>query len=134
MVMANAYEKYKTQEVATANPVGLIVMLYNGCIKRLKLARMAIEKKDYEDANTNFKKAEDIIEELMAALDLKYEISQNLLSLYAFMYEEIVRINVSKSAEKIEPLLKIIGSLRDTWVKVEKEYKPPVYEISEMEQ
>ena len=134
MVMANAYEKYKTQEVATANPVGLIVMLYNGCIKRLKLARMAIEKKDYEDANTNFKKAEDIIEELMAALDLKYEISQNLLSLYAFMYEEIVRINVSKSAEKIEPLLKIIGNLRDTWVKVEKEYKPPVYEISEMEQ
>lgn len=134
MVMANAYEKYKTQEVATANPVGLIVMLYNGCIKRLKLARMAIEKKDYEDANTNFKRAEDIIEELMAALDLKYEISQNLLSLYAFMYEEIVRINVSKSAEKIEPLLKIIGSLRDTWVKVEKEYKPPVYEISEMEQ
>jgi flagellar protein FliS len=43
MVMANAYEKYKTQEVTTASPVGLIVMLYNGCIKRLKLARMAIE-------------------------------------------------------------------------------------------
>ena len=134
MVMANAYEKYKTQEVTTASPVGLIVMLYNGCIKRLKLARMAIEKKDYEDANTNFKRAEDIIEELMAALDLKYEISQNLLSLYAFMYEEIVRINVSKSAEKIEPLLKILSSLRDTWVKVEKEYKPPIYELSEMEQ
>jgi flagellar protein FliS len=134
MVMANAYEKYKTQEVTTASPVGLIVMLYNGCIKRLKLARMAIEKKDYEDANNNFKKAEDIIDELMASLDLKYEIARNLLSLYVFIYEEIVRINISKDAEKIEPLLKILSSLRDTWVKVEKEYKPPIYELSEMEQ
>jgi flagellar protein FliS len=134
MVMANAYEKYKTQEVTTASPVGLIVMLYNGCIKRLKLARMAIEKKDYEDANNNFKKAEDIIDELMASLDLKYEIARNLLSLYVFIYEEIVRINISKDAGKIEPLLKILSSLRDTWVKVEKEYKPPIYELSEMEQ
>lgn len=134
MVMTNAYEKYKTQEITTANPVGLIVMLYNGCIKRLKLARMAIEKKDYQDANVNLGRAEDIIEELMASLDLKYKISGNLLSLYTFMYEEIVRINVSKNAEKIEPLLRIVCSLRDTWVKVEKEYKPQVYELSEMEQ
>lgn len=133
MVTTNAYEKYRKQEVTTANPVGLIVMLYNGCIKRLKLARIAIEKKDYEDANSNLKRAEDIIEELMASLNLKYEISGNLLSLYTFMYEEIVRINISKDAGKIEPLLKIISSLRDTWVKVEKEYKPPVYEISEMD-
>jgi flagellar protein FliS len=134
MVMANAYERYKTQEVTTASPMGLIVMLYNGCIKRLKLARMAIEKKDFQEANNSLKRAEDIIEELMSSLDLKYQISANLLSLYTFMYEEIVRINVSKDAAKIEPLLKIIITLRDTWVKVEKEYKPAPYEISEMEQ
>ncbi|MGE5495256.1 MAG: flagellar export chaperone FliS [Burkholderiales bacterium] len=134
MVMANAYEKYKTQEVATASPVGLIVMLYNGCIKRLKLARIAIENKDYEDANKNLKKAEDIIDELMAALDLKYQIARDLLSLYVFIYEEIVRINISKDAEKIEPLLKMLSSLRDTWAKVEKECRLPVYELSEMEQ
>ena len=45
MATANAYQTYKNQEVSMASPMALIVMLYNGCIKRLKLARIAIEKK-----------------------------------------------------------------------------------------
>lgn len=134
MMMSNAYEKYKTQEIKMASPMALIVMLYNGCIKSLKLARLAIEKKGYEEANKCLQKSQDILAELMMSLDLKYEISGELMQIYRFIYGEIVQINVSKKTEKIEPVLNILTSLRDTWAKVEKECKPAPYEIRELEQ
>jgi flagellar protein FliS len=134
MVMSNAYERYKTQNISTASPMALIVMLYNGCIKQLKLSRIAIEKKDYEGANNSLKKSQDIITELMMSLDFRYEISNNLMALYRFIYGEIVSINMAKKVEKIEPVVKILSDLREAWVKVEKEYRPQSYEISELEQ
>ncbi len=134
MVMTNAYERYKTQDVSTASPVALIVMLYNGCIKQLKLSRIAIENKDYEGANNSLKKAQDIVSELMMSLDLRYEISNNLMSLYRFIYGELVSINISKKTEKIEPVIKILSDLRDAWGKVEKECRSLSYEVSELEQ
>jgi flagellar secretion chaperone FliS len=133
MVTANAYQKYKAQEVNMANPLALIVMLYNGCIKRLKLARIAIEKKDYVEANTSLQKAQDIISELINSLDFKYEISRNLLSLYDFMYHEIVLVNTRKEAERIEPLIKMLSNLRDSWMQVEKTCRQPITELYENE-
>jgi flagellar biosynthetic protein FliS len=133
MVTANAYQKYKAQEVNMANPVALIVMLYNGCIKKLKLARIAIEKKDYVEANTDLQKAQDIISELINSLDFKFEISKNLLSLYEFMYHEIVQINIRKNTERIEPVVQMLSNLRDAWMQVEKTCRQSSSEIYENE-
>ena len=120
MSTANAYQTYKAQEITMANPVALIVMLYDGCIKRLKLARMAIEKKDYEDANAHLGKAQDIITELLNCLDFRYPIANNLMHLYDFMLREIMQINAAKDSERIEPVVNMLESLRDAWKQVEK--------------
>ncbi len=134
MVMSSAYEKYKVQEITTADPMALIVMLYSGCIKQLKLARMAIAEKKYEDANTSLKKAQDIIAELMISLDFKYDVSKELMEIYTFIHSEIISINVAKDADRIEPVIKLLSGLREAWVKVEKQLRPVAYEISEIEQ
>lgn len=127
MVLSNGYEKYKKQEVNTANPVTLIVMLYNGCIKQLKLADIAVQKKKYEDAHKSFIKAQDILMELMMSLDLKYEISNNLMSIYSYVHDEIVKMNITKKTDMMEPIIKILSDLRETWTAIEKEYKPVEY-------
>jgi flagellar secretion chaperone FliS len=124
MVLSKGYEKYKAQEVNTANPMTLVIMLYSGCIKQIKLAEIAIEKKKYSDANISFKKAEDILMELMMSLDLKYDISKNLMAIYSFIYDELVKMNISKNTETLEPVVKILSDLRDAWSAIEKEYKP----------
>jgi flagellar protein FliS len=124
MVTADAYQKYREQEVNMANPVALIVMLYNGCIKQLKLAQIAIDKKNYEDVNDRLKKAQNIVSELAGSLDFNYSISKELLALYDFMLREIIRINVSKDGEKINPLIRMLSGLRDSWVQVEKTCRP----------
>lgn len=127
MVMANAYQKYNAQKVVTANPVTLIVMLYDGCIKQLKLAQIAIDKKDYEATNTHMKKAQDIVSELLNSLDLKFPISKELMSLYDFMLREMRRINTVKKRDDIDPLITMLTGLRDTWAQVEKTYRPDEY-------
>ena len=132
MATANAYQTYKTQEVSMANPMALIVMLYNGCIKRLKLARIAIEKKDFEDANVQFKKAQAIVSELANSLDFNYPIAGDLMKLYEFMLREIIQINITKDTNRIEPMINMLSGLRDTWKQVEKTCRQP-YPIEESE-
>lgn len=120
MNTAIAYQRYKEQEVSTANPVGLVVMLYNACIKRLKLAQMSLDRKDFAETNTHLKRAQDIIAELVASLDLRYQIAKDLMSLYDFMLREMARINITKDGKDIEPLVEMLSGLRDTWVQVGK--------------
>jgi len=132
MKAASAFEKYREQEVTMANPAALIVMLYNACIKRLKLAQKAIEKKNYEESNANLKKAQDILSELLCSLDLKYPVAGNLMALYEFMLREIRRINASKESEGITPLVDMLSRLRDAWVQVEKTCRQP-YEYGDIE-
>ncbi len=127
MVMANAYQKYNAQKVVTANPVTLIVMLYDGCIKQLKLAQLAIDKKDYEATNNHMKKAQDIVSELLNSLDLRFPVSKELMSLYDFMLREMRRINAVKKRDDIDPLIDMLSGLRDTWAQVEKMYRPDEY-------
>lgn len=132
MATANAYQTYKTQEVSMASPMALIVMLYNGCIKRLKLARIAIEKKDLEDANIQFKKAQAIVSELANSLDFNYPIANDLMKLYEFMLREIIQINITKDTDRIEPVINMLSGLRDTWKQVEKTCRQS-YPIEESE-
>lgn len=120
MAMGNPYEQYKQQGVMTAHPVKLIIMLYEGAIKQLRLARMAVESKDMPNANNAFQKAQQIILELTMSLDLQYPIAKDLMNLYDFMTREIMEANINKDATKVEPLIEMLSSLKDAWVQVQR--------------
>ena len=119
--MATPYDRYKTQGILTANPLELIVMLYDGCIKQLKLGGIGIEREDWPKANDSFQRAEEIILELVNSLDFNYPIADDLLSIYEFLLTEIIQINLDKDATKIEPLVDILSSLRQSWQEISKE-------------
>ncbi len=116
----NRAEVYQRQGVLTASPAELIVMLYGGCIRQLKLGVLAIEKKDYERANSAMQKAERIVGELAASLDMRYELSENLMKLYEYMLDEIVSANREKDAARIEPVVSLLLELKDAWAQIAK--------------
>lgn len=128
---ATAYQRYKRHDVLMANPVELIVMLYNGCIKQLKLAQIAIGENNMEQTNVSLQKAQDIVMELMMSLDLSYEISGELMNLYEFISREIVLINASKDVQSIGPIIEMLSSLRDAWTQVQKECRNPMQVVTE---
>jgi flagellar protein FliS len=126
-VMANSYQQYIRHDVMMATPMELVVMLYTGCVKRLRLGQMALDKNDYEAANAHLQRAQDIVVELIMGLDLQYDIGRDLLKIYEFVHRQIVSANAAKDAAMIGPIIEIMSSLRETWVQVQKENKAAVH-------
>lgn len=115
MALNNPYAKYKQQSVNTATPEELTLMLYDGCIKFINIAKIAIEEKDYQTAHKNIIKAEDIITEFIVTLNMDYEISKNLKELYVFYYNLLVEANLKKDISILEEVKVFVVDIRNTW-------------------
>jgi len=111
----NPYETYRQQEVLLAGRSELLLMLYDGCIKQLRLASMHIEEKSVEDAHISLMKAQAILSKLTSDLDMSYEISFPLMELYRFFQHEIAEANIRKDAALLKPVLEMLADLRNTW-------------------
>ena len=114
--MVNAAEAYKRQQVLTATPEALTLMLYNGCLKFMNEGMEALGKKDYETTNTALQKAQNIISEFRITLNMDYEISHQLFPLYNYVYDRLVEGNLKSDLKQIEEAKTIITELRDAWV------------------
>jgi len=116
----NAAEAYKRQQILTATPEALTLMLYNGCLKFMSEGMDDIVAKDYEQANTSLQKAQRIISEFRLTLNMKYEISHQLFPLYNYVYDRLVEGNIKSDTKQIEEAKNIITELRDAWVQAMK--------------
>ena len=116
-----AAEAYKRQQVMTATPEALTLMLYNGALRFMSEGMEAIEKKDYDQANTSLQKAQKIISEFRITLKMEYDISKQLLPLCNYVYDRLVEGNMKSDSSKIEEAKGIITELRDAWAQAMKE-------------
>jgi flagellar protein FliS len=104
--------------VLTASPVELIVMLYDGLRKNIILGERAIKKRDMESAHNHLLKAQNIVSELMNCLDLSFEISEELMRIYDFLFRGLVESNIKKDADKLSDYLEVVDELRGAWIEV----------------
>ena len=111
-------DAYRRQDILTANSVDLIVMLYDALKKNIVLGKRGIAKNDVQSAHKHLMKAQDIVSELMKSLDMNYEISDELLSIYSFALKNLADANIRKDAEPLEPVLEIVDDLRGAWAEV----------------
>lgn len=120
---ARSAEVYRQQQVMTATPEALTLMLYNGAIKFINESIEATKKKEYEKANTSCIKAQNIISEFRLTLKMEYEISKNLLALYNYAYDRLVEGNMNEDITKLEEAKDILSELRDAWNQAMKAFK-----------
>ncbi len=109
------YQQYKRTSVETSPPGKLLIMLYNGCIRNIENARTAINEKNPGLAHEQIVKAQDIIIELMATLNMDYDISRRLLSVYDYIYNQMVEANIKKDVELLDEIQVFLVDLRNTW-------------------
>lgn len=121
----NAAVAYGARKVETASPAELVLMLYEGAIKFCNIAIEAIEKKDYEKANTNIQKARRIIVELQTTLDHKYKVAEDFDVIYDYIFKTLVQANIKKDPEILEEALKQLRDLRDAWKEIMRTAKMP---------
>ncbi|KRM88609.1 flagellar export chaperone FliS [Liquorilactobacillus vini] len=111
---------YLRTQVMSASPVKIIVMLYEGAIKNMKIAKLAIEEKDIVRAHQNLRRAQDIIKELKSSVDLNVEgdVPEHLVRLYEYSNNQLVTANLTKSTEPIDNVIHILSELLDSWKKL----------------
>lgn len=119
----NAADIYKRGQQQTASKENIITMLYDGAIRFCNVAENAMEENNYEDVNTNIKKAQRIIGELIAMLDKKYPVSQDFENVYNYIQDLLITANVKKDKEYLEKAKEEIRGIRETWIEVLKQAK-----------
>lgn len=110
---------YRETQIKTASRGKLVVLLYDGLIRFLDIALENLPHKKYDVVNANILKAQDIISELIMALNMEAgDISQKLLSIYSFLNIKLIDGNMKKDAESIRFVRRMVSELRDAWKKV----------------
>lgn len=110
-------ETYRETAVTTQSKGRLIVMLYDGAIKFLKMAIIKIEENNPEDKGKYIKKAQAIINELNVTLDMEVggEVAMNLRKLYIFMLGHLNTANIKQDLAKIKEVIKLLEELNQSW-------------------
>lgn len=113
----NVADIYKQNQVNTASPKELVVMLYEGCIKFLRLAELGLEENQLELVNKNLIKAQNIIEELRLTLnmDVEGDVPEQLASLYDYFLDELFQANIQKDNQKIVYVREQMAELLESW-------------------
>ncbi len=111
----NSYQKAQIYD--EINPNQLILMLYEGAIKRVNLAKEGLKKDDPKQRGENLGKAIAIISELNACLDQDVDAEEIvfLRSLYAAMLAELPKVNVTKDILTLERAEKYLTELKRIW-------------------
>lgn len=117
MYNANALNTYQQNSVNTASKERLLLMLLDGLVKFIRQGLAGIEEKDIKKSNTNLTKAQSIILELIASLNMEAggDISKSLSLLYDYMHRRLVEANIKKDADIAREVLGFAEELKETF-------------------
>jgi flagellar protein FliS len=116
--MKNGHLKYKQTSVQSASREKILLLLYEGAIRYMKQALIAIDNKDIAGRGTNIGRAFDIVNELNNTLNHEAgpDIAMNLEQLYMFISEQLTKANATGQKKPLEDGLKIMETLYSGWV------------------
>ena len=118
--------KIFTRRITSANKSEIIVIIYDIIEENLALAKKALAEGDGETYRNEIKQAISFVKELLVSLDMNYEVSKNLASLYIYVSRCLNFALVSGKKEEIEAAEKVLRKLGDSFREVAKtdESKP----------
>ncbi|MEN6414826.1 MAG: flagellar export chaperone FliS [Veillonellales bacterium] len=116
MVNANMANAYKRQQILTASPEELTLLLYNGALRFVHESITAMEQGQREKSSNANLRAQEIVREFMATLDMKYELSKTWMRLYDYIEYCLIQGNIKQDKEKLEQARHTLQELRDAWV------------------
>jgi len=95
-------------------------MLYDGALRFMEAGKHAMAHRDLAKQNASLQRAQKIVLELMACLDMDAggEIARNLMSLYTYVVNELIEANVTDKPEGIERSIRVMSDLRESWVQI----------------
>ena len=125
----NAYmNQYQNNQILSASPEQILILLYDGSIRFCRQAIHAMEAGQRKVQAEKISRAMAIICEFANTLDHKVggEIATDLDALYSFMTRELTRANLQNDREALETVEDLLTGLRETWVEAIEINRQPV--------
>jgi len=108
-----------TARIINADPLELVIITYELIDGHL---RNAAEESDPEDIKHDILKARQFLSELVASLDMEYDISKELMSIYFYVNKLIIEselkvssMKLDEAREKLHEAAEILDKLGDAW-------------------
>jgi flagellar protein FliS len=110
------YQNYQRIDVSTAEPLRIIILLYEGAIKNLNQAARLFPTEPTA-ASKKLNRTLDIINYLRNSLDFEKgeEVAFNLGRLYDYMRDVLAQANINKDTAKIEEVIGLLQTLLEGW-------------------
>lgn len=109
-------DTYRSTQVASSNPVGQVVLLYEGAIRHAMRHLAALERGDVEGAHNASLRAQAIVSGLQEVLDFSAgPIADQLDLLYDFIISRLVDGNIAKTPQPTEQAVTLLRDLLEAW-------------------
>jgi flagellar secretion chaperone FliS len=113
-------QAYREASVMTASPEQLVVMLYDGAGRFLRQAEGAMTDGTWLQASEKLSRAEAIIDELLATLDMGAgEIADRLQAIYVFCKTRLIEARLERDPGRVDQVARLLAELRDAWATIE---------------
>lgn len=123
MTQNNPYQAYKQQSVMTMTQGEMLTMVYDGILKELNYAKVGLDEKNYSEVNRRCQKAQTLLRYLQNSLDNKYDIANELNTLYDFFIRGIINVNVKKAPEGLDEIIQMVAELREAYIQADRKMR-----------
>lgn len=110
-----------TLRITQANKTEMLVILYEMLLTYLEDAKTALAKKEIPEYRESLRKVRGCLGELIASLNLQYELAARLLSLYLYCNREVTRADIHKEEEPLMHIKDVVEKLRHAYVQLAKQ-------------
>ncbi|WP_457666125.1 flagellar export chaperone FliS [Thiolapillus sp.] len=123
---ANHYSQVDTYTgVSGADSHRLVLMLLNGALSNIAVAKGSIERKDVVVKGESIGQAISIINGLRASLDLDLggELAANLDSLYDYMERRLLEANLKSDESILAEVSSLLHEIKEGWMGIPVEFR-----------
>lgn len=115
MLASNYQQQYLKTKVETASPGDLTLLLYEELHRKLNMAKLQLNKSQYDEMNASLDKARAIFYELLVTLNFEYEVASQLRDLYQFYLGQLNSFAIKKDPELLDPVIEFAKGFAETW-------------------
>lgn len=119
---AESYAKVSVDAaVETSDPHRLVLMLFDGAIAAVSLARIHMEAGQIPQKGAAISKAIDlVVNGLQASLDREAggDLAERLAALYEYMAQRLLFANLKNSVAALDEVSELLSGLREAWAQI----------------
>lgn len=114
--------RYREMEIKTATPEMVIVKLYEGALRFIRVARSSQEAGQVAGRATAIRRALAIVAELQQSLKLEEggDVARNLDALYAYVTDRLLEANARGTIVPLDEASGVLSTLNEAWIEISK--------------